>query len=190
MTLELEDCVRHHIGQFACAALLLLLGSSAIAQAQTADDPLFQRAVGVQYALIGIINENDGTSKFGFDVNYLTKSLTQPKTPLGLRASGIGEFGWHRFDGGGSLTLIQGGVQLTSDRFRNDRMALTGRIMGGIGHFPEGTDFNFILMPGLEFFLPGKPYRARVEAGQVWDVFDGGKQAHWRYGFGIVLPLK
>ncbi len=173
----------------AAALILALTAIAAPAWAQSAEIDDTKPAVGVQYALIGIIAENDGTSKFGFDANYATKMLTEPATSLGIRVGGIAEFGYHHFDDGGGLTLIQGGVQLRSDRIRTPRVIPSARVMVGLGHYPEGTDFNFILMPGLDFPLQGRPFRARFEAGQVWDVFDGGKLAHWRYGFGIVMPL-
>jgi hypothetical protein len=172
-------------------AAFLLAVSAPIAFAQTpaaADDST--PAVGVQYALMGL-KEVGGSSKVGFDADYTTRNLSGPFTGIGIRAAAVAQVGIHKFDdGGGTLLLVQGGVQLKSDTVRGERIVPTARITAGFGHFPEGTDFVFTLMPGLEFTLENKPYLFRVEAGQVWDVFDGGKLATWRYGFGVVLPLK
>jgi hypothetical protein len=168
------------------SAFALVVSVPAFAQTPPVSEDDARPAIGVQYALMGI-KEVEGTSSVGFDVNYASKMITQPVTSLGIRAGYIGEFGVHRFEDA-TLTLIQGGVQLKSDRVRTPRIVPSARIMAGIGKYPEGTDFALTLMPGLDFTLENRPYRFRVEVGQVWDSFDGGSLATWRWGFGIVLP--
>lgn len=168
----------------------LVLPAQARAQAANTFPDDSAPAVGVQYAFMGL-KEIEGTSLFGVDVNYATKMLSQPFSELGIRAGAIGEFGVHKYDdGGGTQTLIQGGIQLRSDRIRGRKIVPSARIMVGINKFPEGTDFGLTLMPGLDFMLENKKYHARVEYGQVWDFFDGGSLATWRLGVGIVVPLK
>jgi hypothetical protein len=146
-------------------------------------------ALGVQYSLMGI-GEIEGKSLAGFDVNFSTRMLTQPATGIGIRVGLIAEFGMHHYSDYGTQTILQGGVQLRSDKIRSPRIVPSARIMVGMNKFPEGTDFGLTLMPGLEFPLERQRFHLRVEVGQVWDFFEGGSLATWRWGFGIVMPLQ
>lgn len=169
-------------GLVTAGVLLCSLPATAHAQAAAEDAPV----VAAQYALLHFGGYG---SNVGFDVSYASAPMTEPATGLGIRAGFVGELGIHHFDGG-SLKLFQGGVNMTSTKVGSPKYRPYARVMFGVGSFPGDSDFVMSLMPGLDIALEGRPFKLRVEAGQVWDFYDGGPDVAWRYSIGISTSLK
>lgn len=166
--------------------VVLAVAAPAAAQSASSADAT-PPVLGVQYGLLRYNSFN--SSKVGFDVNYATRSLTQPMGSLGFRAGVIVEGGVHHFEDG-SLSLFTGGLNLTADKIGSERYKPFAHVMFGIGHYPEGTDKVMTLMGGVDIVLQGRPFRLRLEGGQVWEFYDGGHQVPARFSVGIALPLK
>jgi len=164
-------------------AWMVVVAAPVAAQTSAADDG---PTVAATFGMLRFGEHN--SSKTGLTVSYNTRPLTGPMSSLGIKASAVGEFGVHWYDGG-SLALGQGGIHLTAEGIGTPRVRPYGRAMFGVGRFYGFTETFLTYLAGFDFPLENQPFMIRAEIGQTWDFFDGGANAAVRLMGGVSYTL-
>lgn len=171
-------------------AIALVLATSSAAQTP-APLPDGREDVDTLGVTFGVIKFGGFHSNGGIDATYATATRTEPLSPLGFRFGFAGTVGFHHFgDGGGTLKLFQGGAHIKADKIGSASLPLYGNVLIGAGNYFGATDMFLTLAIGGDFPIEGQPFKIRAEVAQVWDFFDGGSSAGWRFAGGIALPLR